>query len=95
MEDESTRDGMNQTKAEVYEAMAVINRSFEQILTALYKLESKGVLQEDYAYLQELPIREMAAKINCHVLARVNERELDDRNHYSRMRAGMEKRKGK
>ncbi len=95
MEAESTSDGMDQMKAEVYEAMAVINRSFEQILTALYKLESKGVLKEDYAYRQEVPIREMAAKINCYVLASVNERELDDRNHYSRMRVSMEKQKGK
>src|SRR6266853_517093 len=85
-------DGADETKAEIYEAMAVINRAFEQITTALCKLESKGVLAEDYAYSQELPIREIAARINCYVLARVNERELDDRNHYSRMRASAEKR---
>ena len=87
------KDTTNQTKAETYEAMAVINRSFEQIMSALYKLESKGVLAEDYAYSQELPLREIAARINCYVLSKVNERELDDRNHYSRMRASAEKRR--
>jgi hypothetical protein len=86
-------DEANETKAEIYEAMAVINRSFEQIMTALYRLESKGVLREDYAYGQEVPMREMAARINCYVLSQVNERELDDRNHYSRMRVSAEKRR--
>jgi len=56
-------------------------------------MESKGVLAEDYAYSQELPLREIAARINCYVLSKVNERELDDRNHYSRMRASEEKRR--
>jgi hypothetical protein len=40
------KDTTNETKAETYEAMAVINRSFEQIMSALYRLESKGVLAE-------------------------------------------------
>lgn len=87
------KDTTNETKAETYEAMAVINRSFEQIMSALYRLESKGVLGDDYPNKQELALREMSAKINCHILASVNERELDDRNHYSRMRANAEKRR--
>jgi hypothetical protein len=85
-------DGADQTKADIFEKWAIINRSFEQITTALYALESKGVLAEDYAYSQELPIRELAARINCYILSKVNERELDDRNHYSRMRASSERR---
>ena len=86
-------DGADETKAEIYEAMAVINRAFAQITSTLYKMESKGVLAEDYAYTQELPLREIAARINCYVLSKVNERELDDRNHYSRMRTSAEKRR--
>jgi len=86
-------DGADETKAEIYEAMAIINRAFAQIMATLYKMESKCVLAEDYAYSQELPLREMAARINCYVLSKVNERELDDRNHYSRMRASAEKRR--
>ncbi len=95
MDTVATRDGADEIKAEIYEAIAVMNRSFEQIMTALYKLESKGVLGEDYAFDQEMPIREIAARINCYVLAQVNERELDDRNHYSKMRANSERRKKK
>ena len=43
-------DGADETKAEIYEAMAVINRAFAQITSTLYKMELKGVLAEDYAY---------------------------------------------
>ena len=87
------RDGADETKAEIYEAMAVINRSFAQITTALYKLETKGVLGDDYPYNQEVVIRELAAKINCHILASVNERELDDRKHYGKMRESLTRRR--
>ncbi|HEY4677334.1 MAG TPA: hypothetical protein VIJ01_09240 [Candidatus Angelobacter sp.] len=89
------RDGNDEkdTTNETYKAMVITNRSFEQIMSALYKLESKGVIGDDYPYTQELALREMSAKINCHILADVNERELDDRNHYSRMRVNAEKRR--
>lgn len=50
-------DGADETKAEIYEAIAVINRAFAQITSTLYKMESKGVLAEDYAYSQELPLK--------------------------------------
>ena len=40
---------LEETKAEVYEIWAVINRAFEQIIGALAKLENKGVLNGDYA----------------------------------------------
>jgi len=85
-------DGADETKAETYEAMAIINRSFAQITAALYKLESKGVLGDDYSYNQEVTIRELAAKINCHIIASVNERELDDRKHYGKMRESLTRR---
>jgi hypothetical protein len=93
MDVEDIKDGGDEIKADIYETMAVINRSFAQITASLYKLESIGVLAEDYAYSQEAPIREMAARINCYVISKVNERELDDRNHYSRMRLSQERKR--
>ncbi len=86
-------DSASEIKAEIYEAVATINRSFAQITSALYQLASQGVLAEDYAHTQEVPLSEMAARINCYIIARVNERELDDRNHFSRMRASLEKKR--
>jgi hypothetical protein len=44
MTEAAINDGADETKAEIYEAMAVINRSFAQITTALYKLEAQGVV---------------------------------------------------
>jgi GMP synthase PP-ATPase subunit len=95
MTEAAINDGADETKAEIYEAMAVINRSFAQITTALYKLEAQGVVGDDYSYHQEVVIRELAAKINCHILAKVNERELDDRKHYGKMREGLMRRKSR
>jgi hypothetical protein len=54
-----------------------------------------GVLGNDYPYNQEVVIRELAAKINCHILARANERELDDRKHYGKMREGLMRRESR
>lgn len=95
MKEPDANDGADEIKAEIYEAMAVINRSFAQITAALYKLESQGVLGDDYPYNQEVVIREISAKINCHILAKVNERELDDRKHYGKMREGLMRRKSR
>ncbi|HEX3156549.1 MAG TPA: hypothetical protein VHV32_18110 [Candidatus Angelobacter sp.] len=73
--------------------MAVINRGFEQIISAIYKLETLGVISTDYVDSQEMIASEMWARINCHILTSITERELDDRNHFSRMRANLEKRR--
>jgi len=91
MGDIQAKDTTNETKAEIYETMAIINRSFAQIISAIYKLESKGIVGDDYAYAQETIASDLWTKINCYILASVNERELDDRNHYTRMRAKLEK----
>jgi hypothetical protein len=47
-------DKTNEMKAEIYESLAVINHSFEQLISALYKLGKRVDLGEDYAYNQEI-----------------------------------------
>src|ERR1051326_1084828 len=83
---------LHETKAEVFETWAVINRAFEQIITALNKLEKTGVLKWDYVHNQSIITNDLWAKINSHLMTEVGRREADDRNHYSRMRATIEKR---
>ena len=83
---------LEELKAEVYETWAVINRAFEQIITALDKMEKKGVLNGDYVQDQSIITNDLWAKINCQILTNVNTRELDDRNHYGKMRATLERR---
>jgi hypothetical protein len=84
---------LEQVKADVYQTWAVINRAFEQIITALDKLEKRGVLKWDYVHNQSVITNDLWAKINSHIMGEVNRRELDDRNHFSRMKASLEKRR--
>ena len=83
---------LEQVKADVYETWAVINRAFEQIITALDKLEKRGVLKGDYVQDQSIITNDLWAKLNCQIMQDVNTRELDDRNHYGKMRATIERR---
>ncbi len=76
---------LNEKKAATYEWMAVMNRSFEQIIRAIYELEEMNVVTLDYAVEQEIVANELWARGNCHILASVNHSELDDLNHFSRM----------
>ncbi|HMC31706.1 MAG TPA: hypothetical protein VKL99_12790 [Candidatus Angelobacter sp.] len=90
---DTSHDNTNEVKAATYESLAVINRGFEQIISAIYKLQTLGVVSDEYVESQEIIASEMWAKINCNILTSVTEREQDDRNHFSRMRANLEKQK--
>ena len=81
-----------EVKADIYEGLAVINRAFQQIIGIIGKLQTKGVVSPDYVQDQEIIANDLWARINCHLLAKINEREQDDRNHYGKMRATMERR---
>jgi hypothetical protein len=83
---------LHETKAEVFETWAVMNRAFEQIISALDKLQTMGILGEDYAQDQDTLTNDMWTRVNSQILIRVNEREADDRNHYGKMRATIERR---
>ena len=77
---------LEQIKADVYETWAVINRAFEQIITALDKLEKRGVLRGDYVQHQSVITNDpMQAKINSQTHGRRGqERKRHDAtaNHY-------------
>lgn len=83
---------LEQVKADVYETWGVINRAFEQIVTAFHKLEKTGVLKWDYVHNQSVITNDLWAKINSHIMEEVGRREADDRNHYGKMRATIERR---
>jgi len=83
---------LHETKAEVYETWAGINRAFEQIISAVGKLHKLGVLSDDYVQDQETVTNDLWAKVNTQILKKVSEREEDDRNHYGKMRATIERR---
>lgn len=87
------KDGeLHETKAGIYETWAVVNRAFEQIIDALGKLQKIGVLNGDYAQDQETLTNDLWARINTQIMAGVSKREEDDRTHYGKMRATLERR---
>jgi hypothetical protein len=83
---------LEQSKAEIYETWAAINRAFEQIISALAKLQRMGVLSDDYATDQDTITNDLWAKINSQIMKDVGRREADDLNHYGKMRATIERR---
>lgn len=44
---------LHESKAEIYETWAAMNRAFEQIISGLAKLEKIGVLSGDYVQDQD------------------------------------------
>lgn len=83
---------LHETKAEVYETWAGINRAFEQVISALDKLQKMGVISDDYVQDQDTLTNDLWARINSHLMKEVGAREQDDRNHYGKMRATIERR---
>jgi len=70
----------------------MINRSFEQIISGLAKLQKMGVLKDDYVIDQDTITNDLWSRINTQIIKDVNRREEDDRNHYGKMRATIERR---
>jgi hypothetical protein len=83
---------LHETKAGIYETWAAVNRAFEQIVNALGKLQKIGVLNIDHAQDQDTLTNDLWARINTQIIAGVSRREEDDRAHYGRMRATLERR---
>jgi uncharacterized protein YjgD (DUF1641 family) len=83
---------LEEIKADVYETWAVMNRAFEQIITTLDKLEKRGALDGDYVQDQSTITNDLWVKLNSQIMTEVSRREQDDRNHYGKMRATIERR---
>jgi hypothetical protein len=83
---------LEEAKAEIYETWAALNRAFEQIISGLARLEKRGVLSGDYVQDQNTIANDLWARINCQIMEDMNRREMDDRSHYGKMRATLERR---
>jgi hypothetical protein len=92
METPAKDSELHETKAGIYETWAVVNRAFEQIINALDKLQKIGVLSDDYVQDQDTLTNDLWARINTQIIAGVSRREEDDRIHYGKMRATLERR---
>ena len=83
---------LHEIKAEVYETWGDINRAFEQIISGLHKLQKIGVMSDDYVTDQDTITNDLWSRINTQIMKDVGMREQDDRNHYGKMRATIERR---
>jgi len=90
--DETDKLELHEIKADVYETWGAMNRAFEQIISAFNRLHKRGVSSDDYIQDQDTLTNDLWAKINTQILKNVSEREEDDRNHYGKMRATIERR---
>jgi len=95
MKDQQEDRELHEMKADVYETWGSINRAFEQIISALYRLGELSILHADYIQDQNTFTNDLWARINSQIMQDVGARERDDRNHYGRMRTSLDKRRVK
>jgi len=79
-------------KAEIYNALAVMNRGFDVALESLKVFQEEGVLTEDYVQDQTVLVEEVRAGLNYRIIQRLSARETEDRDHFEKMRIAIETR---
>lgn len=78
-------------KAEAYNALACLNRSFDVVLECMSILQREGVLSEDFVQDQTIVTEELRAAINFMIVQRFTRRESEDCEHFGKMRENIEK----
>src|SRR5437763_11800624 len=79
-------------KAETYEALSKLNTAFEQVTEALKKLQENGVVTVDWVQEQGVITCELCAGMNALILNKLSSREVEDREHFGKMRSNIEAR---
>ncbi|HEV3316799.1 MAG TPA: hypothetical protein VG488_07530 [Candidatus Angelobacter sp.] len=77
-------------KRAIYDSLYTINEAFEQIPEHLKKLNELGVITAEYVESQRVHSEELRAGINSMILNRQQSRELEDREHFGKMRETVE-----
>jgi len=80
-------------KAESYDALATLNRSFDAVLESMKTLHQEGVLSADFVEDQTVVTEELRAVINFMIAQRFTSRESEDCDHFSKMRIKIEERR--
>jgi len=77
-------------EAEIYNALAGLNRGFDMALESLAILWQEGVVTTDYVQQQTEAIELLRAGINSLILGKLEAREIEDREHYGKMHTATE-----
>lgn len=78
-------------KAEAYNALASLNRSFDVVLESMNVLHQEGVLSAEFVHDQTIVTEELRAVINYMIAQRFTSREREDCEHFGKMRENIEK----
>lgn len=79
-------------KAEIYNALAAINRGIDLMLESLTVLQKEGVVTDQYVELESEIAEEKRADMNRLILNKLQSKETEDLEHYSKVRKTTEKR---
>ena len=79
-------------KAETYDALAALNRGFEMALESLKILQDEGIISPEFASDQDTMTQELRAAINYMIVQRLTAREIEDCDHFRKMRETIEAR---
>ncbi|HEY6252385.1 MAG TPA: hypothetical protein VI685_20715 [Candidatus Angelobacter sp.] len=79
-------------KDEVYNALAALNRGFGMVVESLKVLQKEGVVTQEYVQRKLEISEELRADINALLLNKLEAREKEDRDHFSKMRMATETR---
>jgi hypothetical protein len=79
-------------KAEIYNAIAALNRGFDMTIESLKILQEEGIVDAEYVQYKTEISEEVRAGINQMILSNLESREEEDRNHFGKMRLNTEAR---
>jgi hypothetical protein len=77
-------------KRGIYDSLAAINQGFSAVPDNLETLRDLGVITPEYVEHQRVLVEELRAGINSMILNQQQVRELEDRDHYGKMKASAE-----
>ena len=80
-------------KAQIYDALAALNRGFDMAAESLTILQQEGLLNIEYVQDQSTLAEELRADLNYMIVHKLNARELEDREHFGKMRITIEERR--
>jgi len=76
-------------KKSTYDSLAAINQGFSAIPEHLEKLRDLGVITAEYVEAQRVTVEELRAGINSIILNQQQSREIEDREHFGKMRENV------
>ena len=79
-------------KSDIYNALAALKRGFDVAVESLKVLQQEGIATAEYVELQGEIIEEKRADMNRLIINKLQSKEIEDLEHFSKVRATTEAR---